>query len=331
MLNKCQPTLPVTEIIIATPLPGDFAPLSGLPPSATGSVAVTHSESHSHSWPYPAGTSSPSSSGSDSGPSGGGTGSSSPTSSPPPPFANTSSIPSLCPLYACDEPLLSASAKKITSLLNEVTLATQNLQFSFLDLDGGGGSSHRRKPSRTPKETLGPRFNILHLIILPLEHIASILSSSLSIVSAHPAAFAPGCDSDIIAAGVGTFVDAQEALLWGFLGKLDLFLAYGSDYRRGNSKTVEWRRDDVTETIGGKVVVTGEIAAAASSDDGESNEEIYVPFVGSLIRGALRLIKKETDELLVDLIEFLPARAECLRQERKALNNVFDEAIAALE
>lgn len=56
-----------------------------------------------------------------------------------------------------------------------------------------------------------------------------------------------------------------------------------------------------------------------------------MPFLGSLIQGALKIVKRGVDELVVDLISILPARAECLVREVEALDEILAEAIAAFD
>lgn len=282
-----------TGVIIATPLPGSCGPLS-LPAAATDTVAVTHP----HHYPLPTGTFVPYGNVSNS---------SNSTWPPPllPPYVNTTH---LCPVRTCAEALLSKSARHITSFLNTVTLATQNLESAVLSIGGRGSTRHG--------SALEPRDHILEKLVLPLKDIAATLSFNLPILSAHPAIH-HACDSDTITSAVSAFVDAQTALLQVLIGKVDVLLGHGD----ARLEDVRGRRDD--ETVGGDLVAHGSGVGA--------KEDFHIPFVDSVIRGALKLIKRGVDELVFDLIAILPSRAGCLRQEGEYLDDVLDEAIAALE
>lgn len=106
------------------------------------------------------------------------------------------------------------------------------------------------------------------------------------------------------------------------LGEVDSLLGGGGSSRLSDHRDAEWvRRDDEA----------GVADLNTSHDDGDTDENFHVPFVGSLISGALKLIKSGVDDLVDDLIAILPARAECLRREGKALDDALLEVIAAFQ
>ncbi|KAL7621127.1 hypothetical protein AAE478_008441 [Parahypoxylon ruwenzoriense] len=155
----------LTEVVIATPLPGTCADLS-LPADATATVN-----------PNPAG---PSSTGS----------------------------PGVCPLEGCSAGV-DESAQRLISLINEVAIASQNLQAAAKLI----GTKKARG--------LEPRFNPLTAVVTPLNDIVATLTFGLPTIKSLPP-FPPGCDSDTIVVAFIDFVRIHQALLNVLIGRAGL-------------------------------------------------------------------------------------------------------------
>ncbi|KAI0834315.1 hypothetical protein F5Y06DRAFT_157158 [Hypoxylon sp. FL0890] len=160
----------LTQVVIASPLPGTCADLS-LPADATATVVTS--------------SAGPSSSG------------------------NAGD----CPLEGCSE-LVDQSAQTVINLINEVAIASQNLQAAAKQI----GSKRARG--------LEPRFNVYSDIVTPLKDIAATLSFGLPTL-AILAPFPPGCDSDTIVVALIDFVRIHQALLEIFIGRAGLLPGLG--------------------------------------------------------------------------------------------------------
>ncbi|KAI1136850.1 hypothetical protein F5Y05DRAFT_88763 [Hypoxylon sp. FL0543] len=143
---------------------------------------------------------------------------------------------------------------------------------------------------------LEPRLSIFTDIVTPLKNIAATLTfglPSLAILSPFP----PGCDSDTIVVALIDFVKIHQALLEIFIGRRGLLPGFG-------------------------------FGLAAQVD---AVEEKFPNPLGVAIAGALRAIETGVDALAFSLINLIPTRQACLKQQQTSIDQTLKDAIAAYQ
>ncbi|KAF2004339.1 hypothetical protein P154DRAFT_409483, partial [Amniculicola lignicola CBS 123094] len=179
----------------------------------------------------------------------------------------------------------------VISLINKVTLISQNLQ-AAAKLIGGPGSV-----KRDTEAALAPA----DVLVKGLRDITFTLSISfprISVLSPLP----PGCDSDTVVIALIQFVRVHQALLNILIG------------RAGLLETGPIRRDN-----------------AMNIDLFERGNAMEAGPIGGLVAGALRGVEGVVDTLAFTLIKLIPTRSQCAKEQKDAIDRSLTEAIIAYE
>ncbi len=202
----------------------------------------------------------------------------------------------VCPLQGCSAGVSNA-AQGVISLINQVTLASENLQ-------------QYARQIGSKKRTLAARVSGITQVINGLRTIVVNLGTIVARITVLPP-FPPGCDSDTIVVALVEFVRVHQALLNIIIGRAGLL---------SNLPFVRREVEDVQEAA---------VQLVRDTDPVEDLEPRLFNPVGAVLAGVLRSLEAVVDSVAFALIGLIPTRQQCLQGQKVSIDGTLDDAIAA--
>lgn len=197
-----------------------------------------------------------------------------------------------CPEKGCSGQVVK-SGKLIIDAINQVTFLSQNLQSSAKLI--GGDKVGKRDETETAI-ALGPIDDVAR----GLTNIATTLSSAAPKFVFLPP-LPPDCNSDTVVIALIQFVRVHQALLNILIGRAGL-------------------------------LENGPIKRDASYDGSvQLYERANNAFVGKAIATALRAVERIVDTVAARLIDLIPTKSECAKQQKAELDASLKEAITSYD
>ncbi|KAK7524453.1 hypothetical protein IWZ03DRAFT_367178 [Phyllosticta citriasiana] len=220
-----------------------------------------------------------------------------------------SSATSACPLKGCAAGA-SKAGQSVIEAINKVTLLSENLQSSAKQLFADSANANGRRSELGPLDARAPLAPLTD-VLNGLRQVVSTLTPAIPRITVLPP-FPPGCDTDAIVIALSSFVSVHQALLNIIIGRSGLL-----------------ESSPFADTAYG-----AEVKAFLDADGGSAAlvaRQFPFPTVGSTIATVLRGVEGVVDQLAFALIDLIPARSECAKGQKSAIDGTLDEAIEAYE
>ncbi|KAK7534203.1 uncharacterized protein J3D65DRAFT_632745 [Phyllosticta citribraziliensis] len=217
------------------------------------------------------------------------------------------SATSACPLKGCAAGVNKAG-QSVIEAINKVTLLSENLQPAAKQLFADSTSANGRRSEPGFLDTRAPLTPLTDLL-RGLREVISTLTPAVPRITVLPP-FPPGCDTDAIVVALTSFVRVHQALLNIIIGRSGL----------------------LESSPFAEAAYAAEVTAFLSADGGSASLEArQFNTVGSTIAAVLRGVEGIVDQLAFALIDLIPARSECAKGQKSAIDGTLDEAIDAYE
>ncbi|KAF4539658.1 uncharacterized protein LTHEOB_10047 [Lasiodiplodia theobromae] len=237
---------------------------------------------------------------------------------------------SACPLGTLAS-AVSGAAEDVIDAINKVTLLSQNLQAAAKQI-GGSASKHRRNTDDSSTTDLEARqFNTpIIQVASGLRDVVTTLTISIPRITVLPP-FDPGDASDAIVIALISFVRVHQALLNILIGRAGLISNFpfaDADVEELTAIAAESQTalEQFLGSSGQSMTGAGAAVAAAGSS---SNLEARVNPIGAPIAAALRAVEGVVDSLAFAIIDLIPSRNECAKDQKTAIDGTLQESIEA--
>ncbi|KAF9630095.1 hypothetical protein BFW01_g276 [Lasiodiplodia theobromae] len=239
---------------------------------------------------------------------------------------------SACPLGTLAS-TVSGAAEDVIDAINKVTLLSQNLQAAAKQI-GGSASKHRRTPNTDDSSTTdleARQFNTpIIQVASGLRDVVTTLTISIPRITVLPP-FDPGDASDAIVIALISFVRVHQALLNILIGRAGLLSNFpfaDADVAELTAIAAE-SQTALEQFLGssGQSMATAKMGAEVAA--GSSNLEARVNPIGAPIAAALRAVEGVVDSLAFAIIDLIPSRNECAKDQKTAIDGTLQESIAA--
>lgn len=228
---------------------------------------------------------------------------------------------SACPLGTLAA-TVSGAAEDVIDAINKVTLLSQNLQAAAKQI-GGSASKHRR--SNTDLDLEARQFNRpIIQVASGLRDVVTTLTISIPRITVLPP-FDPGDASDAIVIALISFVRVHQALLNILIGRAGLLSDFpfaDADVAELNAIAAE-SQTALEQFLGSSGQSTTGAVAAGSNLDARANP------IGAPIAAALRAVEGVVDSLAFAIIDLIPSRNECAKDQKTAIDGTLEESIQA--
>ncbi|KAB2569120.1 hypothetical protein DBV05_g12203 [Lasiodiplodia theobromae] len=238
---------------------------------------------------------------------------------------------SACPLGTLAS-AVSGAAEDVIDAINKVTLLSQNLQAAAKQI-GGSASKHRRNTDVDSSTTdlEARQFNTpIIQVASGLRDVVTTLTISIPRITVLPP-FDPGDASDAIVIALISFVRVHQALLNILIGRAGLISNFpfaDADVAELTAIAAESQTalEQFLGSSGQSMTGAGAAVAAAGSS---SNLEARVNPIGAPIAAALRAVEGVVDSLAFAIIDLIPSRNECAKDQKTAIDGTLQESIEA--
>ncbi|KAK0609650.1 hypothetical protein DIS24_g12278 [Lasiodiplodia hormozganensis] len=235
---------------------------------------------------------------------------------------------SACPLGTLAS-TVSGAAEDVIDAINKVTLLSQNLQAAAKQI-GGSASKHRRNTDVDSTTDIEARqFNTpIIQVASGLRDVVTTLTISIPRITVLPP-FDPGDASDAVVIALISFVRVHQALLNILIGRAGLISNFPfADADVAELTAIAAESQTALEQFLGSSgqSMTGAGAAVAA---GSSNLEARVNPIGAPIAAALRAVEGVVDSLAFAIIDLIPSRNECAKDQKTAIDGTLQESIEA--